>query len=84
MTSMGCRTRQEACSRRSRVHDQTSADSHHRRILLTAGSWDVRGIAPSSRIGSSRKLLRLNKLQDSALRPSRRFARSAQKALTGS
>src|ERR1019366_430172 len=43
---------------------------------------DVRGTAPRSCIGSSRNLFGLNRLQDSALRPSRRFARSARKAFT--
>ena len=43
---------------------------------------DVRRLAPSSRIGSLRKLFGLNRLLDSALRPSRRFARGVRKALT--
>jgi hypothetical protein len=45
-----------------------------------AGSRDVRGTAPRSCTDSSRKLFGLNRLLDSALRPSRRFARSVRKA----
>src|ERR1022692_1508721 len=45
-----------------------------------AGSLEVREIVPSSCIGSSRKPLRLNRLLDSTLSPSRRFARSVRQA----
>jgi hypothetical protein len=47
-----------------------------------AGSWDVRGISLSSRIGSSRNLLGLNRMPDSEPRQSSRFARSVQKPLS--
>ena len=46
----------------------------------SAGSLEVRRIAVGSCIGSSRKLFGLNRLHDSALRPSGRFARSVRKA----
>ena len=46
----------------------------------SAGSLEVRRIVPGSCIGSSRKPLKLNRLLDSALHPSHRFARSVRKA----
>src|ERR1039458_8404660 len=48
----------------------------------SAGSLDVRRIAPRSCTGSSAKLLNRNKLQDCALRPSGRFVGSGRKAIT--
>lgn len=47
----------------------------------SAGSLEVRRLAPNSRIDSSAKLLKFNKLQGYALHSGRRFVGSARQAL---